>query len=66
MIHTRTNRGIAKVPNGYVVAEVEYGREHDTAPEKIIRRKLIEGPIKGTGAKRRAIKVAGTNRVVPV
>lgn len=66
MIRTRTNRGIAKVPNGYIVAEVEFGVEDSGAsPEQVMRRKLIDGPFKGPGSKARAIEVAGTNRVVP-
>lgn len=63
---TRTERGIAKVPNGYVVAEVTHGRDDDgVSPEVVVRRKLLHGPIKGAGAKREAIRLAGTNRVVP-
>lgn len=66
IIQTRTNRGIARVPNGYIVAEVTYGIEDSGAePERVVRRKLIAGPFKGTGAKRAAITEAGTNRVVP-
>lgn len=65
LIRTRTERGIAKVANGYIVAEVEHGVDDSgTEPERVIRRKLLEGPIKGAGAKREAIRLAGTNRVV--
>lgn len=64
MIRTRTNRGIAKRSNGYIVAEVEYGCDDEMSPERIIRRTLLSEH-KGTGAKRAAIQAAGTNREVP-
>lgn len=65
IVRTKTERGIAKVPNGWVVAEVDHGVEDSGAsPERVIRRKLLDGPFKGAGAKARAIHAAGTNRVV--
>lgn len=61
-----TVKGIARTDSGYIVAEVVIA-EDDSAfgPRETIRRRLLDGPFTGTGAKRRAIQAAGTNRVVP-
>lgn len=62
---TKTERGIARIPNGWTAAEVTHGTDPDGSNARILCRKVIgEGPYKGTGAKARAIRDAGTNRVV--
>lgn len=59
--HTET--GIERTGKGWI-ALTRVVREDDSLGALEVKRRLIDGPFAGTGAKVRAIQAAGTNRVI--
>lgn len=64
-VESKTERGIQRTSNGWIVIEVTLKRDDDgLSGFQKVKQKLIAGPFSGMGAKVRAIGAAGTNTII--
>lgn len=64
IIKRETERGIARLPKGWAAIEREVGHDDSGLDVSETKRRLIDGPFNGSGAKLRAIRAAGSNTVI--